>query len=289
MKKILLTGANGFFASRFSEFYKNEYEIIALGRQELDITVESQVISSFEQHKPEYVIHTAAIADTAKCESNPEMSHKVNVEGSINIAKGCAYIGTKLVYLSTEQIFNGNIESGPYGEETKPVPNTTYGKHKLEAETKIMEITKDYWILRLTWLFGFPERNKRINASILWNTLRALLEDKVYKVPVYEYRGMTYVYELIENIPRILDIPYGIYHAGSENNETTYNIVKIIMEEMGLSDRMKQVIQKDEEKFKEQARDLRITNRKLKDHGIFFKETKDALCQCINDFNFKVR
>ena len=287
MEKILVTGAGGFLASRFYDFFKDKYHIIPLKRNDLDITEENKVIQLIKEIKPDYVLHTAAIADTGKCEENKEASFNINVQGSKNIAKGCSLVGAKLLHLSTEQIFNGNRAQGPYNEESLPVPNTAYGKHKLQAETEVSSILEEAWLLRLTWLFGFPERLKKVNPNIVCNVLSAALKGKTLELPVNEFRGMTYVYDLLKNIPNIIEVPYGTYHTGSENDLSTYHTAEIVVKELGLSYRMSAIIHKDEDRFKELPRDIRISNKKLKSLGIEFLSTEEAIRQCINDFGMR--
>jgi dTDP-4-dehydrorhamnose reductase len=286
MIKVLLTGSNGFFASRFCTYYKNKYEILPLGHIDLDITDESKALNVVRSFNPDYVIHTAAIADTGFCEKNPELSYEINVRGSINIAKACSLAKSKLVYLSSEQIFNGNFESGPYDENHTPVPNTIYGKHKLEAEGSLKEIINELWILRLTWLFGFPEKNCRVSSNIVWNVLSSVLKDRRIELPTNEFRGMTYVYDVIENFHRFFNLPYGIYHTGSENDLSTYDIAFHILKEIGLKHKADIYLGKNTEKYKEYPRDLRISNSKLKDYGIILPKTQDAIKNCLKDFNY---
>jgi dTDP-4-dehydrorhamnose reductase len=287
MEKILVTGAGGFFASRFCDFFKDKYHMVPLKREELDITEENKVIQIIKDINPDYVLHTAAIADTGKCEENKETSFNINVQGSKNIAKGCSSVGAKMLHLSTEQIFNGNRESGPYIEEITPVPNTTYGMHKLQAEREIHNVLEEAWILRLTWLFGFPERSKKVNPNIVWNVFSAALKGKSLRMPVNEFRGMTYVYDLLKNIPDIMQVHYGTYHTGSENDLSTYDTAEIVVEALGLSNRISDIIQKDEDRFKEVQRDIRIANKKLKKLGIEFLSTEEAIRMCIDEFGMR--
>ncbi|MBU3144326.1 sugar nucleotide-binding protein [Clostridium sp. CF012] len=286
MKKILLTGANGFFASRFYTYYKNKYEILPLTHSNLDITDERKCLEIIQNFKPDYVLHTAAIADTGLCEKNPDLSYKINVKGSINIAKACSLTKSKLVYLSSEQIFNGNIESGPYNENHIPTPNTVYGKHKLQAEDELKGIIDELWILRLTWMFGFPEKNCRVSSNILWNVVSSVLKDKRMKLPVNEFRGMTYVYDLIENFHKIFDIPYGTYHTGSENDLSTYDIALFILKGLDLNHKVDNYLEKDTDRYKDHPRDLRISNNNLKKYGIHLPETVGGIKNCLSDFNY---
>jgi len=89
MEKILLTGGDGFLASRIKKVYRKEYEILSTNRKSLDITNDLEVRKVIGKFKPNYVIHTAAIAETAFCNENPEIAYKINVEGALNIARAC--------------------------------------------------------------------------------------------------------------------------------------------------------------------------------------------------------
>ncbi|WP_238882751.1 sugar nucleotide-binding protein [Clostridium sp. YIM B02551] len=285
MKKILVTGAEGFFASRFIEYYKNEFDIVALNKKNLDITNEES-IEQIKYINPDYVVHAAAISDTGFCERNPELSYKVNVEGSINVAKGCDVSKAKLIYLSSDQVYNGNIQSGPYREECIAFPNTVYGKYKIEAENHIEKIVDDAVILRLTWLFSLPERNKKVNSNIIWNIIKATIKNESISLPANEYRGITYVYDLIQNFHKIIDAPGGIYNAGSENNFSTYDIGKIIIEQIGLSNSVEDILIKDTDRYKDSNRDLRISNKKLNNLEISFTDTQEAVSTCLREFSY---
>ena len=289
MDTILITGAEGFFASRFVQYYRDKYNIVALNHKDLNICDQEKTIEKIIDIKPKYLIHSAAISDTGKCEKSPELSYDVNVKGTINIAKGCAAAGTKLIYLSSDQIYNGNIEAGPYKEDCVAVPNTVYGRHKLEAENAICGIVEEPVILRLTWLFSLPERNVKINSNIIWNLVKAALKNEPITLPANEYRGITYVYDLISNLNKIINLPKGIYNTGSENNLSTYEVGKVILENMGLGHRVEELLIKDTERYKENNRDLRICNKKLREQDICFTNTEEAVRRCISDFSLNMK
>lgn len=289
MDTIMLTGAEGFFASRFIQYYKDKYNIIALSHKKLNICDEQKTINTIREINPKYLIHAAAISDTGMCERDPGLSYNVNVRGTINIAKGCEVSHTKLIYLSSDQVYNGNSEMGPYNEECAAMPNTVYGKHKIQAENAICEIIEDVTILRLTWLFGLPERNLKTNSNIIWNLVKGALKNESITLPVNEYRGITYVYDLLNNFGKILYLPKGIYNTGSENNLSTYEVAKIVLERMGLAWRIEELLIKDMERYKETPRDLRISNKKLRNHNIYFTSTEESVSKCISDFSYQMK
>jgi dTDP-4-dehydrorhamnose reductase len=282
MDTILITGADGFFASRFIDYYRDQYRIIGLNHGNLDITNENETMATVQKYNPAYVVHAAALSDTGMCERNPDRSFQVNVKGSINVARACSVSESKLVYLSSDQVYNGTTGAGPYSE-AMAVPNTVYGNHKMEAENRILEITPRAVVLRLTWLFGLPERLKKTNSNIIWNVVKSALKNEPLKLPVHEYRGITYIYDLLENFEQMLHLPGGIYNTGSENNVSTYETAETVLKEMDLNYRIQELLIKDLEKFKDRNRDLRICNHKLGKYGICFTETEAAVGKCIRE------
>ncbi|WP_391090167.1 sugar nucleotide-binding protein [Vibrio sp. NH-UV-68] len=282
-KKILITGAKGFFGTRFINRYQGEFEILGLDVEQLDITDNQAVIATFDDFQPDYVIHAAAIAVTDFCNKHPDVAHKVNVQGAINVAKACKEHGAKLVFISTEQVFNGNPEKGPYSELDQPVPDTVYGQNKLEAEKELASILDEMWVLRFTWLFGLPERNTTINPNVVWNTLQALVNGQVMQERRNEFRGLTYVHELIEQFPKIFTIPYGTYHTGAHNPASRYEIAQHILTELGQQDRLNELLEAADAP---KTRDVRLDTSKLADQGVIFTESKDAITKCLKEFHF---
>ncbi|CAH0532759.1 GDP-L-fucose synthase [Vibrio stylophorae] len=284
-KRILITGANGFFGTRFINRYRHEFEITATDVPDLDITDVAMVNETFAKVRPDYVIHAAAIAVTDFCNANPDVAYQVNVQGAINVATACKAVGAKLVFISTEQVFNGNPEAGPYDETMIPVPDTVYGQNKLEAEAKLSEIIDELWVLRFTWLFGLPERNTSINPNVLWNALQALVKGKRMAERRNEFRGLTYVHELIDQFPKIFDIPYGLYHTGAHNDASRYDIAAHIIAEMGLSLEQHELLEAVDAP---KTRDVRLNTQKLADVGVVFSDSRTAISQCLNEFSFRL-
>jgi dTDP-4-dehydrorhamnose reductase len=111
------------------------------------------LLDLFSKLKPDITIHTAAETNVDKCETQKELSWKINVEGTRNIAEACKKLGAKLVYVSTEYVFDG--EKGSYVEEDKPNLINHYGTTKLEGENQIVSRCKDYAILRTSVIYGW--------------------------------------------------------------------------------------------------------------------------------------
>jgi dTDP-4-dehydrorhamnose reductase len=287
MEKIFLTGGNGFFGKRFTNAYSSKYEILSTDVDTLDITDEEQVIKTIVDFNPDYIIHAAAVADTGFCENNKDLARKINVDGAKYVALAAKKVDAKLVFFSTEQVFNGNTNGAPFKEIDEPVPNTQYGITKLEAESEIKNIHDKIWILRFTWLFGLPERNLAINPNILWDTIQIALKGKAQKVTCNEYRGLTYVYDIIDQFEKVFNLEYGTYHTGSNNDLSRYEISRVILEKLGMDqDKIEELIIKDEDKYSECARNVRLDTGKIKRCGFEFDDTKVSVEKCLREFRY---
>ena len=111
-KKILITGSSGFLGSRLAYYYRNLYDLLLPTHSELNVSREEAVRAYLEEHRPEFVIHCAALSNTWYCEQHADESHKVNVQGTVRIAKACKQIGAKLVFMSSDQVYNGTPVHG---------------------------------------------------------------------------------------------------------------------------------------------------------------------------------
>lgn len=285
-KKMIITGGKGFLGSRFEKMWRHKYEIRALGSTDLDVTDIDKVMKYITDERPDYVIHLSGIPNQQFCIAHPEKAYAVNVLGALYVAKACKECGAKLVFTSTEQLFNGSKEDAPYKEDAAPMPNTVYGQNKWEVEQKLPEIFNEYWIIRMTWLFGLPERHCKLGSNILWNTINAAATGKIIKACNYEYRGMTDVNQMAFNIEKLFQAPYGTYHMGSTNDYSRYEIAEYILKKIGLSkEQISHTLAADNSKYNaDNVRDLRLDTAKAKEYGISFLPTKDAIDNCLKEF-----
>ena len=153
MRKILVTGASGFVGSRFVARWRSEYNILTPTHAELDITDYASVSSYFVQNSPDVVVHLAALSNTGYCEQNEAESYRVNVDGAANIARAAAMCGAKMIFFSSDQVYNGNLESGLLSEDVVVAPENVYGRHKLEAEECVLYFNPNTVVLRATWMY----------------------------------------------------------------------------------------------------------------------------------------
>ena len=124
MKRVLITGTSGFVGGRLARAMNGEWELLTPTHGEFDITSLDVVRRYVQRHRPQYIIHLAAISNTGYCEEHPEESYRVNVVGVENLARVAAEMGCKLVFFSSDQVYNGNLDLGLLSESVLVAPET---------------------------------------------------------------------------------------------------------------------------------------------------------------------
>ena len=271
MKKLLITGASGFVGCRVVARWRNEYKILAPTHTELDITDRASVDSYFLQHTPDVVVHLAALSNTGYCEQNPDESYCVNVEGAANIARGAALCGARMVLFSSDQVYNGNVESGLLNEDVRVAPENVYGRHKLEAEERVLYFNPNSVVLRATWMYDREREGMPSHANFVLNIAKAIKERVPIVFPVREYRGITWVREVVEFLPQTFSLPSGVYNYGAENDTNTYETACCYCEMLvGLQSGA--LLHPDYERFPAHERNLSISTDKI------FRASGGAIC-----------
>lgn len=287
MKKLVITGGNGYIASLVKEAMRNDVEVVALTRKELDLSNTEAVTEWFTNHEYDYVFHTGAMAQTADCENYPELTHKINVESTIEIAKACKDKNARLIFISTEQCFNGKTEAGPFTEDTPLCSVTAYGNHKIECENFITSQLNNYIILRFSWMLGMSRPHVKASPNIIRNVMNAVFFQKPTLFTVNEIRGMTYAQKFADVFEKIMELPTGIYHVSDENTHNTYESAKIVAEKLGFSkEQIETYILPNHERYADRFRDYRLNTEKLKAHGIDFGTFEENVDACLKDFGW---
>ncbi len=276
MKKILITGGSGFLGCRLAYYYKDKYELLLPSHSELNVSREEAVREYMEKNLPDIVIHCAALSNTWYCEQHEEESHRVNVQGTVRIAKACKLIGAKLIFMSSDQVYNGTPKLGPLTEREELQPVNIYGKHKLEAEQRAQRNYPDSVGLRLTWMYDLPESSLKLNSNILVNLKKASNEGTTIKVATHEYRGVTNVWEVVMNMEKTFSLPGGIYNYGSGNTLNSFILHNEAAKLLGLKN-ADSIILPDEERFSEQDRNLTMDCSMIEGYGIHFNDSVEGI------------
>ncbi|MGN0035987.1 MAG: SDR family oxidoreductase [Bacteroidaceae bacterium] len=279
-KKILITGGSGFLGSRLAYYYRDKFDLLLPSHEELNVGREDAVKAYLEEHRPEAVVHCAALSNTGYCEQHPEESHRANVQGTVRMAKACKLVGAKLVYMSSDQVYNGTPMLGPLKEEEVLQPVSVYGRHKLEAEQRAQWNLPESVGLRLTWMYDLPDSRLKLNSNLLVNLQRAYDEGTIVRAATHEFRGVTYVWEVVRNMEKALALPGGIYNFGCGNTLDSHSLHLEAARLMGLSHPSRWILP-DEERFCLQTRNLTMDGTLAERHGIRFPDSVEGIKEAL--------
>jgi dTDP-4-dehydrorhamnose reductase len=217
MTRVLVTGAEGQLGSELVMFLKaSGYKVLGMGKSELDITNEDEVNKVVLQIKPEIIIHCAAYTQVDIAESQPDKAFLINAIGTRNIAIAAESIKAKLVYLSTDYIFDGSSTT-PYHEFSPVSPINIYGSSKLAGEMMVRDFHSKFFIVRTSWVFG-------INGNNFVKTMLKLSKEKELLKVVHDQVGSpTYTADLSNRIVQIIETnKYGVYHVTNSGSCSWY-------------------------------------------------------------------
>lgn len=277
--KILITGANGMLAKEVKDKFSKEHELTLTDVSELDITDEKAVFNFINNLKPDYIINCAAFTAVDKAEDCYELADKINGDGPTNLAKAAKSAGAKLVHISTDYVFGGDLDiSKDYKEDDKKEPVTAYGITKLHGEQGIQNSMEEYYIFRTAWLYGIGGNNFVKTMTKLGSTRDEL------NVVSDQHGSPTYAKDLTEIIYQAIkkEIPYGIYHATNQGYTTWYEFTKEILSEQGINCKVNPVTTEEYIEMMKitQAKrpfNSQLSKNKLLEQGINVPEWKDGL------------
>ena len=276
-KKILITGITGFLGKRVAAHFRERYELLMPAHEELDITNQSWVEQYFHQHKPDVVIHCAAVSDIGACAQNPKSSCLINVTGSENIARAANAIGTKCILCSSDQVYTGGHQLTPHKEEEAISPVNGYGRQKAEAEQNCLRLNPDCILLRLTWMYDPVDRGDRPRGDFVRILTEGIQKKQKLVFSDQDYRGITSAMEVARNMERLFDLPGGIYNFGSPNEKSVYETAKEVLERLDQDTTLVTV----KEDVPAIPRNLVMSQEKLNGYGISFASTVEGVCQAL--------
>lgn len=222
--KFLITGANGQLAGEFINFLqKANHELIALGKDKLDISHPKAVSEVISQYKPDVVLNCAAYNDVDNAEADWNTSYLINGIGVKNLALSCNRNRAILVHFSTDYVFDG-LKEEPYTLADRPNPINKYGESKLLGEEMLKNHAERYYLIRVSWVFGggkqsFPR--KLIEWTCKSKKLR-IVDDQV-SVP-------SYTADLVRAVTDLLKTEeYGLYHITNSGSCSRYEWAKFIL------------------------------------------------------------
>src|SRR4029077_6156327 len=187
--KIAIIGANGRLGAALAREYARDFELTSFERMQLDLGQLDRVRSALAATKFELLINCAALTNVDYCESHREEAFVVNAEAPRLLAEIANEKSAKLVHFSTDYVFDGK-KTDPYVEEDDAVPLSVYGESKLEGERRVLEVSSNNLVIRLSWVFG------RDKPSFIDQIIQRARENDVVTAVADKFSAPTYTVDV---------------------------------------------------------------------------------------------
>lgn len=227
--KVLVTGAKGQLGTDLmNELAKRGIEGIGVDVQEMDITDAEACRRVIKNSGADAVIHCAAYTAVDVAEDNVDLCRRINGEGTRNVAQACKEADVKLMYISTDYVFDGQ-GTRPWEPDDERHPLNVYGQTKYEGELAVEELSDKYFIVRIAWVFGVAGKN------FIKTMLRLGKERGAVSVVDDQIGSPTYTYDLARLLVDMIQTDkYGRYHATNEGLCSWYEFAKEIFRQAGM-------------------------------------------------------
>lgn len=278
--RILITGANGQLGHELQSVLHDQQLTLA-NVPDFDLTkpgVEAYILAA----RPDVVIHAAAYTDVDGAEREPGQAMAINAVGTERVAKAAAEAGARLLYLSTDYVFDGR-QGVPYRETDEPHPVNVYGRSKLEGEQRALTYCPDTLIIRTAWLYGAHGKN------FVKTIMRLALEQTELRV-VSDQRGSpTYAGDLALAIKKILRLKLkGIVHATGGGDCTWHEFAREIVSLMGVSAQVQPISTEEAKRAARRPSYAVLASHVLANAGVSLPHWKDALNRFMNQVKVEV-
>lgn len=260
--RVLVTGVKG----QLGYDVMNELESrgllgIGVGKEEMDITNADKVEEVIEDSKIDAVIHCAAYTAVDAAEDNEKICRKVNAKGTENIAQICGRLNKKMIYISTDYVFNGE-GIRPWEPDDKREPLNVYGQTKYEGELAVEAFVDKYFIVRIAWVFGVNGKN------FIKTMLNLGQEGNPISVVNDQTGSPTYTYDLARLlVDMVLSDKYGRYHVTNEGECTWYEFAKEIFLQSKINVQLKPVTSSEFPSKAKRPKNSRMSKGKLDEKG----------------------
>jgi dTDP-4-dehydrorhamnose reductase len=225
--RVLVTGANGMVGRALLRELRDRHEVLATDVAEMDVTDAAAVERTVAGFKPHVVAHLGAWTDVDGCEQDPAKAMRVNGGGTRNVAEACARHGARMLYVSTDYVFDGTA-TAPIREEAPTCPINEYGRSKLDGEEAVRATLVEHWIVRTSWVFGEGGRN------FVDTVLKLAAERDMIEMVDDQVGCPTYAADLAPVLVKVLESrSYGIYHVTNDTECTWYMLAQEVLRREG--------------------------------------------------------
>jgi dTDP-4-dehydrorhamnose reductase len=223
---VTIFGGTGLLGKAITRVWHGD-ELVALGSRDADIRSPETVARTIEKFRSDWIVLAAAYTDVDGCESHQQLAFDVNTQGAIHVANAAKAAGTRLLFLSSDYVFNGET-STPYETNDARDPRSVYGKSKAAAEEHLLDILPHCCIVRTSWVFG-------VDGKCFPDTILKLAETRRELDVVDDQRGCpTYTVDLARAIRELCHRgATGIVHTTNAGDCTWFEFARFILTEAG--------------------------------------------------------
>ena len=274
--KVLVSGANGQLGYDVAkELQKQNIECCGATRKDFDLVDFEATEKFITNYMPDMVIHCAAYTAVDKAEDEQGLCYLVNASATENIALICKKINAKMLYISTDYVFDGT-KKGFYEVDDKPNPINVYGRTKLLGEQAVQKMLEKYFIVRISWVFGEHGNN------FVKTMLRLGKEHKELNVVADQYGSPTYTDDLAPLLIEMIKTDkYGIYHATNEGVCSWAEFAEEIFKVAGMNVKVNHIATDEYLTKAKRPVNSRLSKEKLKGNFRELRDWKNALKEYI--------
>ncbi|RAK12621.1 dTDP-4-dehydrorhamnose reductase [Halanaerobium saccharolyticum] len=277
--KVLVTGGDGQLGYDLVKKL-NELDIghIGVDKEDFDLTNEKETKDFILNYNPDIIVHCAAYTDVDQAEIEKELCYQVNVEGTKHLAEAAKVLDAKMLYISTDYVFDGQGKK-PFEVTDQPNPINYYGETKYKGEQEVQRLLDKYFIIRTSWVFGGHGEN------FVKTMLRLGKEKDKISVVADQYGSPTYTGDLADLIIKMIKTDkYAIYHATNEGFCNWYNFAKEIFKFADIDIKINPISSDKFETKVKRPKNSRLSKKTLIDNGFCcLNNYKDAIHFFINE------
>jgi dTDP-4-dehydrorhamnose reductase len=268
--RVTIFGASGLLGKELTREWRAD-EVTSLSSRDADLRDASQVLDAIERTRPDLIVLSAAYTDVDGCESNQELAFSINRDGAIHVAQAAMRVGARLVFLSSDYVFDGK-KSSPYEIGDPRNPQSVYGRSKAEAEAGLLHLLPKCCIVRTSWLFG-------VGGKCFPDTILKLAASRPALDVVNDQRGCpTYAVDLARAIVQLCRKgASGIVHVTNSGDCSWFEFAREIMKDAGLGVEVRPVSSQQMARPAPRPAYSVLSSTSLQGYGIAMPTWQDAL------------
>lgn len=268
--QVLIVGGSSVIGSKLLSYFLEQHintEFTFLSNNvpcakglKLDVTQKDRTVELISNINPDIVIHTVALTNVDLCELNKTLADSININATVNVIEGCKITKSKLVFISTSAIFNG--EKQQYSEEDPPSPSNYYGITKANAEELVRRSNLPYLILRIDQPYCWVEKWQHTNSVL--RVLQTIKSGKILKEITDWYNTPTYVPDFVQVTKKLIDDnDKGTFHLVGSDFINRYNWSLLVAEIFGLDKTLIEPISSEMLNLPAKRANVNLSNQKL--------------------------